>query len=100
MHDWFWLLLPIRGPVVESGWQHLLRESEITVTFPDPYNGGAGQEAVQPPPGREYDQPPPGQGYDQPGEAYGQLPPAPGFTLRRCKFSACGSGARRRTGWP
>ncbi|HEY2287457.1 MAG TPA: hypothetical protein VGH88_17095, partial [Streptosporangiaceae bacterium] len=50
------------------------------MTFPDPYNGGAGQEAVQPPPGRGYDQPPPGQGYNQPGEAYGQMPPAPGFT--------------------
>lgn len=87
--------------------QHLLRESEIKVTFPDPYNGGAGQEAVQPPPGRGYNQPPqgqgynqpppgqsygqpppnqgygqpqPGQGYGQPGEAYGQMPPAPAFT--------------------
>jgi uncharacterized RDD family membrane protein YckC len=59
------------------------------VTFPDPYNGGAGQEAVQPPPGRGYNQPPPGQGYNQPGpgqgyghpgEAYGQMPPASAFT--------------------
>jgi uncharacterized RDD family membrane protein YckC len=67
------------------------------VTFPDPYTGGAGQEAVQPQPGRGYNQPPPGQGYGQPppgqgynqpgqgygqpGEAYGQMPPAPGFTV-------------------
>ena len=59
------------------------------MTFPDPYNGGAGQEAVQPPPGQGYNQPPPGQGYGQPppgqgygqpGEAYGQMPPAPAFT--------------------
>jgi uncharacterized RDD family membrane protein YckC len=51
------------------------------VTFPDPYNGGAGQEAVQPPPGRGYDQPPPGQGYDQPppGQGYDQPPPDQGF---------------------
>jgi uncharacterized RDD family membrane protein YckC len=62
-----------------------LRESEIIVTFPDPYNGGAGQGATQPPQGQGYNQPPPGQGYgQQPGEAYGQgygqAPPAPGFT--------------------
>ena len=69
------------------------------MTFPDPYNGGAGQGATQPPTGQGYNQPPPGQGYDQgygqpppgqgygqpqPGEAYGQgygqAPPAPGFT--------------------
>jgi uncharacterized RDD family membrane protein YckC len=54
------------------------------VTFPDPYNGGAGQGATQPPRGQGYNQPPPGQGYDQgygqPGEAYGQVPPGQGFT--------------------
>jgi uncharacterized RDD family membrane protein YckC len=51
------------------------------VTFPDPYNGGAGQEAVQPPPGRGYNQPPPGQGYNQPppGQGYGQPPPGQGY---------------------
>jgi uncharacterized RDD family membrane protein YckC len=61
----------------------------ITVSFPDPYNGGQGQEGVQPrpgqgynpPPGQGYNQPPPGSGgYGQPGEAYGQAQPAPGFT--------------------
>jgi uncharacterized RDD family membrane protein YckC len=51
--------------------QHLPTESEFAVTFPDPRDGGAGQGAVQPPPG---------QGYGQPGEAYGQMPPSPGFT--------------------
>jgi uncharacterized RDD family membrane protein YckC len=51
------------------------------VTFPDPYNGGAGQEAVQPQPGRGYDQPPPGQGYNQPppGQGYGQPQPNQGY---------------------
>ena len=77
------------------------------MTFPDPYNGGAGQGATQPPQGQGYNQPPPGQGYGQPppgqgydqgygqpqpgqgygqqpgeayGQGYGQAPPAPGFT--------------------
>ena len=87
------------------------------MTFPDPYNGGAGQEAVQPPPGRGYNQPPPGQGYgqpppgqgygqpppgqgyhqpgqgqgyNQPGEAYGRMPPAPGFTAAPAMPAAYG----------
>jgi uncharacterized RDD family membrane protein YckC len=51
------------------------------VTFPDPYDGGAGQEAVQPPPGRGYNQPPQGQGYNQPppGQGYSQPPPGQGY---------------------
>jgi hypothetical protein len=51
------------------------------VTFPDPYNGGAGQEAVQPQPGRGYNQPPQGQGYNQPppGQGYGQPQPGQGY---------------------
>jgi uncharacterized RDD family membrane protein YckC len=76
------------------------------VTFPDPYNGGAGQEAVQPPPGRGYNQPGQGygqpqpgqgyyqpgqgQGYSQPGEAYGQMPPAPVFTAAPAMPAAYG----------
>ncbi|MGD0240278.1 MAG: RDD family protein [Streptosporangiaceae bacterium] len=50
------------------------------MTFPDPYDGGAGQGATQPPRDQGYNQPPPGPGYGQPGEAYGQAPPSQGFT--------------------
>jgi uncharacterized RDD family membrane protein YckC len=58
--------------------QQVLRESEIIVTFPDPYTGGAGQGASQPPRDQRNNQPPPGQGYGQPqpGQNYGQ--PQPG----------------------
>lgn len=60
---------------------------------PDPYRPGAGQDAVQPPPGQPYGQPPgedygpppgqpygppPGEDYGQPGQPYGQ--PGPGLT--------------------
>ena len=42
------------------------------MSFPDPYNGGQGQEAMQPRPGQGYN-PPPGQGYNQgQGQGYGQ----------------------------
>jgi uncharacterized RDD family membrane protein YckC len=78
MDDWCPVLLPVRGLVVESGLQQVLRESEIIVTFPDPYTGGAGQGASQPPRDQRNNQPPPGQGYNQPppGQGYGQ--PQPG----------------------
>jgi uncharacterized RDD family membrane protein YckC len=64
------------------------------VTFPDPYTGGAGQGASQPPPDQRYNQPPPDQGYGQPqpgqgygqpqpgqdyGQGYGQPQPGPGY---------------------
>jgi uncharacterized RDD family membrane protein YckC len=50
------------------------------VTFPDPYAQGAGQDAVQPPPGQGYNPPPAGPGYGQANQAFGQAPPSPGFT--------------------
>ena len=43
---------------------------------PDPYPPGAGQDAVQPPPGQPYGQP--SDTYGQPGQPYGQ--PGPGLT--------------------
>ena len=52
--------------------------------FPDPYPPGAGQDAIQPPPGQPHGGPSgeaygqPGQDYGQPGQGYGQ--PAPGLT--------------------
>jgi hypothetical protein len=62
----------------------------IIVSFPDPYNGGQGQEAMQPRPGQGYN-PPPGQGYNQgqgqgygqgydQGQGYGQPPPGQGYS--------------------